>query len=89
MSTFKQSSNEENHHYENLPMKYTEIFLTVKIEKFSRKFVIFFLFLLKKLTEVVLMSTHHLCFGAKIRKIGIPLHTTVLLYKSGVYRGYT
>ena len=25
-----------------------------------------------------------LCFGAKIRKIGIPLHTPVLLYKSGV-----
>ena len=27
------------------------------------------------------MSTHNLCFGAKIRKIGIPLHTPVLLYK--------
>ena len=31
------------------------------------------------------MSTHNLCFEAKIRKIGIPLHTPVLLYKSGVY----
>ena len=30
------------------------------------------------------MSTHNLCFGAKIRKIGVPLHTPVLLYKSGV-----
>ena len=30
------------------------------------------------------MSTHNLCFGAKIRKIGIPLHTPVLLYKSGI-----
>ena len=31
------------------------------------------------------MSTHNLCFGAKIRKnIGIPLHIPVLLYKSGV-----
>ena len=29
-------------------------------------------------------STHNLCFGAKIRKIGIPLHTPVSLYKSGV-----
>ena len=29
-------------------------------------------------------STHNLCFRAKIRKIGIPLHTPVLLYKSGV-----
>ena len=25
-----------------------------------------------------------ICFGAKIRKIGIPLHTPVLLYKCGV-----
>ena len=33
------------------------------------------------------MSTHNLCFGAKIRKIGITLHTPVLPYKSGVYRG--
>ena len=40
---------------------------------------LFFLFLL--------MSTHNLCFGAKIRKIGIPLHTPVLLYKSGVQGG--
>ena len=28
-----------------------------------------------------------LCFGAKIRKIGLPLHTPVLLYKSGVQGG--
>ena len=32
-------------------------------------------------------STHNLCFGAKIRKIGIPLQTPVLLYKSGVFKG--
>ena len=37
--------------------------------------------------EAVLTSTHNLCFGAKIRKIGIPLHTPVLLHKSGVYWG--
>ena len=36
--------------------------------------------------EAVLMSTHNLCFGAKVRKIGISLHTSVLLYKSGIYR---
>ena len=35
--------------------------------------------------EAVLTSTHNLCFGAKIRKMGVPLHTPVLLYKSGVY----
>ena len=34
--------------------------------------------------EAVLTSTHNLCFGAKIRKIGIPLQTPVFLYKSGV-----
>ena len=39
------------------------------------------------LAEAVLMSTHNLCFGAKIRKIGIPPHTPVLLYKSGVQGG--
>ena len=33
------------------------------------------------------MSTHNLCFGAKIRKIGIPLHAPVLLYKSGGIMG--
>ena len=33
--------------------------------------------------EAVLTSTHNLCYGAKIRKIGIPLHTPVLLYKMG------
>ena len=33
----------------------------------------------------VLTSTHNLCFGAKVRKIGKPLHTPVLLYKSVVY----
>ena len=33
--------------------------------------------------EPPLTSTHNLCFGAKIRKTGITLHTPVLLYKSG------
>ena len=35
------------------------------------------------------MSTHNLCFIAKIRKIGTPLHTPVLLCKSGVQGGIT
>ena len=34
------------------------------------------------------MSTHNPCFGAKVRKIGIPLHTPVLLYKSEVQGVY-
>ena len=33
------------------------------------------------------MSTHNLCFGAKIRKIDMPLHTPDLLYKDGVQGG--
>ena len=37
-----------------------------------------------RLAEAVLTSTHNLCFGAKIRKIGIALQTPVILYKSGV-----
>ena len=32
-------------------------------------------------------SAHNLCFGTKIRKIGISLHSPVLLYKSGVQGG--
>ena len=35
----------------------------------------------------VLKSTHKLCFGSKIGKVGIRLHTPVLLYKSGVSGG--
>ena len=39
--------------------------------------------------EAVLTSSHNLCFGPKIRRIGIPLHlhTPVLRYKSGVQGG--
>ena len=60
------------------PCMYTENFLVVKMKSFTGKILIFFLFLLK--TEAVLTSTHILCFGAKIRKIGIPLQTPVLPY---------
>ena len=64
-------------------MQYTETFSAVKVEIFIRNILIFFLFLLK--TEIV--GTHNLCFGAKIRRIGKPMHTPVLLYKSGVQGG--
>ena len=69
-----------NAHYENSPMQYTLIFLEEKIENFIRKKNDIF-------AEAVLTSTHNLCFAAKIRTIGIPLHTPVLLYKSGVEGG--
>ena len=39
------------------------------------------------LGEAVLTSAHNLCFGAEIRKIGIPLHTPVLLYKTRAQGG--
>ena len=70
-------------HYEKTPIQVRKFFSPVKTENFIRKILIFFLFLLK----AVLTSTHNLCFGAKIRKIGIPLHTPVLLYKSKVQGG--
>ena len=62
-------------------MQYTEIYKVVKKLKCSsiseENFCDFSYFLL--ITEAVLTSTHNLCFGAKIRKIGIPLHTPVLI----------
>ena len=70
-------------HYENLPKQYTEIFSAVKTENLLRKKRIFLIYLLKTLiVEAVLMSTHNLCFGEKIRKVCYPL-----LYKSGVQGG--
>ena len=33
--------------------------------------------------EAVLTSTHNVCFGSKIRKLGIPLQTPVFLHKVG------
>ena len=47
------------------------------------KFDVFHIF--AHLGEEVLTSTHNLCFRQKIRK-SLPIHTPVLLYKSGVKR---
>ena len=68
---------------------YSDFSSEEKIENFIGKFLIFFLFLLKTYIVGTLISTQNLCFGAKLRKIGIPLHTPVFLYKSGVQWGYT
>ena len=79
-------------------MQYTEIFSAVKIENFIRKnFDIFNIFAqnidcgytLEPPRRGGSNEYHNLCFGAKIRKIGIPLQTPVLLYKSGVKGRYT
>ena len=52
----------------------------------SRQFFIYFMFAQKHrlwLDDTVLTSTHNLCFGEKIRKIGIPLQTPVFYIKLG------
>ena len=56
-------------HYENLPMEY-RFFSALKIENFIGEKMIFLIFSFKTLI-VGLTSTHNLCFGSKIRKIGI------------------
>ena len=38
-----------------------------------------------RLAEAVLTSTHNLCFGAKIRKIGIPQFCYIKVGFKGVY----
>ena len=39
----------------------------------------------QNIREVVQTSTHTVCFESKIRKLGIPLQTPVVPYKSGVW----
>ena len=86
-------------HYENTPMQYTEMFWVVKNLKFDKNFSLYiflFFFFAQNIDCGYALepprrggsnNTHNLCFGAKIRKISIPLHTPVLLYKSGVLEG--
>ena len=57
-------------------------FSAVKLENFSRIVFLFFLNFAQNI-EAVLTSTNNLCSGAKVRKLGIPQHTPVLLYKTG------
>ena len=47
-------------------------FTAVKMTIFSRKSLIFFLFLLKTQIKAVLTSSHNLCFRAKIRRKNLP-----------------
>ena len=73
-------------HYENMPMQYV-----VKNEKFQLKMFAIFIFAQNRDCGYTLepprrcsSNKYNLCLGAKIKKIGIPMHTPVLLYKSGV-----
>ena len=70
-------------HYENMPIQYTEIFKVVKNEIFCRKKNDIFLYLLKTDCGHTLEPPRRSMFWSKIRKIGIPLQTPFLLYKSG------
>ena len=91
LRSFKSSE----HHYENKSMQYTKkkkLFVKMKIfigKKYFSYFLVktnrFWVYV-RTASQGVLTSNHNLCFGAKIRKktTGIPLHTPVSLYKSGV-----
>ena len=68
-------------------MYYIDFSEVVKIEQFQQKSFDIVLIFAQNIDcgyPQSIVGTHNLCFGAKIRKIGIPLHTPVLLYKSGV-----
>ena len=63
-------------------MQYTEIFFNSKNRNFHWKnFDIIFAQNID--CGYTLTSTHNLCFGAKIRKIGTPLYTPVYYVKVG------
>ena len=81
-------------HYEN--MQYTEIFSAVKIENFTRTILIFFLIFAQNIDCGYTLEPPRRgssneypqsMFWSKIRKIGLPLHIPILLYKSGVQGG--
>ena len=86
-------------YYENTPMQYTEIqrcfffFSGEKKKKIHQKQNYIFKFYAQNIHHGCtlvppLSSTHQLCFEQKIRKIGILLHTPVLLYNGHVILMY-
>ena len=42
-----------------------------------------------RLGEAILTSSHNLCFGTQIRKVGIPLHSPVFSIQKWGLNGYT
>ena len=61
-----------------MSMQYRDFFSAVKFEFSFENFLYFSYFFFQNMDcvymlEAVLTSTHNLCFGSKIRKIGIPL----------------
>ena len=74
------------------PCNIQNFFVVVKMKNIQWDKNDIFLFLLKTLivgtrylAEAVLTTTHNLCLGVKIRKIDIPFHTPVSLYKSATH----
>ena len=75
-----------------MPMQYTEIFSPVKIENFQWKIFDIFHFFAQNIDCGYTLEPRRggsyeypqSMFWSKNKKIGIPLHTPVLLYKSGV-----
>ena len=69
-------------------MQYTENYFQEKNLKISlEKNDVLNIFAQNMDCGYTLTRTHDLCFEAKIKKIGIPLHAPVLVYKSGVQGG--
>ena len=70
------------------PCNIQRFFKLEKLKNFSRKFLIFFFIFAQNIDcGYTLEPPRRVCFGAKTRKIDIPLHTPILLYKSGVQGG--
>ena len=72
-------------------MQYTEIFKVLKNENFQKKIFDIFLVLAQNIDCGYMLEPPHLnedpqsmFWSKKIRKISIPLHTPVLLYKRGL-----
>ena len=70
-----------------MTMQYTEIFKVVKKESFQYTSFDIFLIFAQNIDcgytlepRGVLTSIHNLCFGAKIRKMGIPMQTPIYMY---------
>ena len=85
------------HHYENLPMQFTETFSAAKMENFVRKILIFFLFFAQNIYRGFTLEPPRRCgsneypqsmFWSKTKKNRCPPAYPCFLYKSGVYGGF-
>ena len=83
-------------HYENTPIQYTEHVLVVKIKIFTGKKKDIFLVFAQDIDCGYTLEPPRRggsneypqsMFWSKNKKIGIPMHTPVLLYKGGVQGG--